>query len=54
MPAIALAPLREGYGREMIEQALPYQLGAKTELEFRGGGIRCSISVPLSARVVNG
>lgn len=50
VPVVGLVPLREGYGRELIEQALPYRLGATTTLEFRGGGIRCSISVPLKAR----
>lgn len=49
VPAVPLTGLREGYGRELIEQALPYRLGAETRLEFRGGGVRCSISVPLNA-----
>ncbi|WP_340267792.1 PAS domain-containing sensor histidine kinase [Sphingobium mellinum] len=47
VPAVALTGLREGFGRELIEQALPYRLGATTRLEFRGGGVRCLISVPL-------
>jgi two-component sensor histidine kinase len=37
-----------GYGRELIEHALPYQLGARTRLEFTTDGVRCSIAVPLS------
>ncbi|WP_022681721.1 HWE histidine kinase domain-containing protein [Sphingobium bisphenolivorans] len=50
VPAIVLHPARDGFGRELIEQALPYRLGAETMLEFRGGGIRCSISLPLDGR----
>lgn len=40
-------PSRRGYGSELIEQALPYQLGAKTELEFGTDGVRCEITVPI-------
>jgi PAS domain S-box-containing protein len=47
VPAISLPPSRRGFGRELIEDALPYSLAAKTELQFRGGGIRCVISLPL-------
>jgi PAS domain S-box-containing protein len=47
VPTVPVNPTREGFGRELIEEALPYQLGAKTKLEFRGGGVRCSISMPL-------
>lgn len=49
VPAVPVQPDHLGFGTELIEQALPYQLKATTELEFRGGGIRCSISVPLPA-----
>lgn len=52
VPAIALQPAHDGFGRELIEDALPYRLGAKTRLEFRGGGVRCSISVPLDGMEV--
>ncbi|MCD7109381.1 PAS domain S-box protein [Rhizobium sp. DKSPLA3] len=41
------APRRKGYGRELIERALPYQLNATTELQFLDHGIRCLIRVPL-------
>jgi PAS domain S-box-containing protein len=40
-------PKRKGYGTELIERALPYQLGAKTKLEFEPNGVRCEIAVPL-------
>lgn len=47
VPAIALKPAREGFGSELIKEALPYRLGAETSLIFRGGGVCCSISMPL-------
>ena len=47
VPAVVTKPIREGFGRELIEQALPCRLGAETKLEFLGGGVRCLISVPL-------
>ena len=38
---------RKGFGRELIEWALPYQLGAETTYQIAADGVRCSISVPL-------
>jgi two-component sensor histidine kinase len=49
VPAVTASPSRYGFGRELIEVALPYRLGADTKLEFRGGGVCCSISLPLAA-----
>jgi PAS domain S-box-containing protein len=46
MPASG-SPKRKGYGSELIERALPYQLRAKTELEFGPDGVRCAILVPV-------
>jgi two-component sensor histidine kinase len=43
------APLRRGFGREFIEQALPYQIGAETRFELRPGGIFCEIVAPLDS-----
>jgi two-component sensor histidine kinase len=40
-------PKRKGYGRELIERALPYQLHAKTHLDFSPEGVRCEIIVPM-------
>lgn len=47
--AVDLRPARRGFGSELIEDALPYRLGAETSLEFRGGGVRCTISMPVPA-----
>lgn len=49
VPIVASAPLRKGFGREFIEQALPYQLDAKTHFELHPGGISCSITLPPKA-----
>jgi PAS domain S-box-containing protein len=42
-------PRRKGYGSELIERALPYQLQANTDLRFGPDGIVCEINVPLGA-----
>ena len=39
-----------GYGRELIERALPYQLEARTHYELTGDGVHCTITVPLADR----
>lgn len=38
---------RSGYGRELIERALPYQLGAETALVFEPDGVRCTIDIAI-------
>ncbi|MBV9813243.1 MAG: PAS domain S-box protein [Acetobacteraceae bacterium] len=40
---------RSGYGSELIERALPYQLGTETRLDFEPDGVHCEIVVPLMA-----
>jgi two-component sensor histidine kinase len=42
------APRRKGYGTELIERALRYQLKAKTKLEFGRDGVHCTIEVPIA------
>jgi len=44
VPVVASAPIRNGFGREYIEQALPFQLDATTYFELRPGGLACRIS----------
>ena len=39
-----------GYGRELIERALPYALGAKTTYQMAADGVRCTIDLPLDKR----
>lgn len=40
------ASRRRGYGRELIETALPFALGARTKLEFGNDGVHCCIELP--------
>ena len=37
---------RQGHGRQLIERALPYQLGARTQYELGPKGMRCTILAP--------
>lgn len=46
----APAPQRRGFGQELIERVLPYELGARTTLTFAPGGVRCEIDLPLNER----
>ena len=49
VPLLAAAPRPRGFGQDLIEEALPYQLGATTSFDFRPGGFDCSIEFPLPA-----
>ena len=49
------APVQgDGTGRNLIERALPYQLGARTSYEITPTGVKCSISLPVSVRTATG
>jgi two-component sensor histidine kinase len=41
------APRRRGFGQELIECTLPYELGAHSRLAFSPGGVTCEIHIPL-------
>jgi PAS domain S-box-containing protein len=43
-------PRHGGYGRELIERALPYSLGAETSYELSDTGVKCRVSLPLKER----
>lgn len=47
MPEDGAEAQGSGYGRTLIEKALPYQLGASTTYELRPDGVRCTIDLPL-------
>ena len=51
MPPAGSAPRGGGQGRELIEQALPYQLSARTSYTLGSEGIHCTISAPVSANL---
>lgn len=40
------APHRRGFGRVLLEQALPAQLGAMTRFDLRPNGLQCVIELP--------
>jgi two-component sensor histidine kinase len=43
------APRRRGFGQELIERSLPYELGAHGQLTFNPGGMNCDIHLPQEA-----
>ncbi len=49
VPTMPVPPVRQGFGTELIREALPYGLGARTRLDFRGGGVLCVITLPWNA-----
>lgn len=48
VPIDAAGQHRHGLGREVVEQALPYQLQATTSFQLTNDGVRCPISLPLT------
>jgi len=48
MPPMGAKPQGGGQGRELIENALPYQLNAQTRFELGSDGVRCTITIPVS------
>ena len=46
----AAAPQGTGFGRELIERALPHQLRAATTYVLAEDGVRCTIDLPLSSK----
>ena len=53
VPIVASVPVRRGFSRQFIEEALPYQTGAETRFELRPGGILCLISLPRRPDALN-
>jgi PAS domain S-box-containing protein len=51
MPNADTPPQGSGYGRELIERALPYQLKATTSYQLGSDGVCCTIAVPVSEAV---
>lgn len=45
---VSSAPLRIGYGREFIEQSMPYQSDTRTSFQIAPGTITCIIDMPLA------
>jgi two-component sensor histidine kinase len=50
VPSAQTATLRRGFGRELIENVLPYELGATTRFTIAPEGLRCEIDLPINER----
>ena len=44
-----IAPERRGFGSRLLEQGLAAELDGKVKLEFRPGGVRCRMELPMQA-----
>jgi two-component system CheB/CheR fusion protein len=44
-------PQRRGFGTELLERVLAFELKARTSLAYEPEGLRCAIELPLDARV---
>ena len=44
----AEADTRQGYGRELIERVLPYQLQAQTSYQLGPDGVHCAITLRIT------
>ena len=42
------APTRRGFGSRLIERSLAHDLDGKAQIEFRSGGVVCSVDAPLA------
>ncbi|SFG89432.1 HWE histidine kinase domain-containing protein [Methylobacterium gossipiicola] len=49
--ATVTPPTRTGFGTRVLERTLAYELEAQTVLAYEPNGLRCTIRIPLSARI---
>jgi two-component sensor histidine kinase len=45
-------PPRRGFGFDLLERMLPHELGGQTKLTLAQGGLLCTITVPLTPRII--
>jgi two-component system CheB/CheR fusion protein len=45
---------RRGFGTELLEKTLAFELKAKTSIQFDPAGFRCAIELPMSDRLTLG
>ncbi len=50
VPIVQTTPRRRGFGMELIERVLPYELGAITRYTIADGGAYCEIDLPINER----
>ena len=53
VPVTDLQPKRRGFGRDFIEHGLPHEISAVTIMDFRPGGLCCSIAFTLAGAVAH-
>jgi two-component system CheB/CheR fusion protein len=46
-------PKRKGFGTELLEKTLAFELKGKTMLTYNASGLHCTIAIPLNRRVVH-
>jgi two-component system CheB/CheR fusion protein len=46
-------PQRKGFGSELLEKTLAFELKARTSLTYNSSGLHCTIAIPLNRRVVH-
>ena len=51
-PAVT-APKRKGFGSELLERTIAFELKGKTTLTFNSAGLQCTIAIPITRRVVH-
>lgn len=47
----SIQPSRNGFGTAVLKELLVYHLSARTSLAYETDGLRCTITIPLTARV---
>lgn len=45
-------PERRGFGSELIERAIEYDLGGSARIDFASGGVRCRIEFPIVSKAI--
>ncbi len=48
----AQTPSHRGFGRDLIERTVPYELRGSTRLMFEPDGVRCIIDIPLTPDLI--
>lgn len=51
-PAVA-PPQRKGFGTELLERTLAFEMKGQTALSFNASGLHCRINIPLNRRTVH-
>ena len=46
------SPRRHGFGTELLERTIAYELDGQADLQFTPNGVRCTITLPLSEQLV--